>query len=377
MICSRTLKSGSKRYFARITDPATGKRISSPSFNRRTDAMMAETEMKVAVYRGESLQRPAVPLFADFAEELMEQCTTTPHTKEEYRHIQEWFSGFFGRKTVKQISTQDCERAVALLASEKAPNTVKKYVVRLRYVFRRAVAYGHLQVSPADEISNMPKMVNKREIQTLETDEIQRLLAESGDYWRPLFTLWLATGMRRSEIFGLDPSCIDLTNSRIHVRQQLMDGGLVGYTKSRRPRTIPVAPEILAVVVEHMDRVSQAEGYPRLVFPSVSGKPVNYSDWGRDVFKPLARSIGRPKLVTHDLRHTFASQALSQGVSIKTLQIMLGHSDASLTLNRYSHLIPSDAQIAADKMAEFLLREDSVTRIGHSTIVPIIVDEVA
>lgn len=371
-ICTRTLKNGSKRYFARITDPATGRKVTSPSFNRRRDAEQAETEMKAAVYRGESVERLKVPLFEQFCDELTAQCTASERTVKDYERIQKRFARLFGHKTLKQITTQDCERAVASLSRDLAPVTVDKYVVRLRHIFERAVAYGFITVSPAKAISNKPRAVVRREIQTLTTDEIKLFLASVDDYWRPLFTLWFATGLRRAEIFGLEADCIDVIGCRIHVRQQLTDERrLVRYTKSRRPRTVPVAPDILAIVVKHAGQVVRLEGQPRLVFPSPTGRPIHYSDFGRDVFKPAARAIGRPQMTTHDIRHTFASQALSQGVNIKTLQSMLGHSDASLTLNRYSHLIPSDATIAAERMADLLLREDRVTLVGHSSIVRI------
>lgn len=377
-ICTVRLKNGRKRYFARLTDPATGRKVCSKRFNRKKDAEQAETEMKAQIYRGESIERCAIPLFHDFCMELTEQCTASEKTVRDYERIQDRFSELFGCKTLRQITTQDCERAVASLSRDLAPVTVDKYVIRLRHIFERAVAYGFITVSPAKRISNKPKAVVRREIQTLTADEIKLFLAAVDDYHRPLFTLWFATGLRRAEIFGLEADCIDIAGSRIHVRQQLTDERrIVRYTKSRRPRTVPVAPEILGIVVNHMERVVHLEGQPRLVFPSVTGRPVHYSDFGRDVFKPAARTIGRPHMTTHDIRHTFASQALSQGINIKTLQVMLGHSDASLTLNRYSHLIPSDAAIAAEKMADLLVREDRVTRIGHSGFVYVPLNDAA
>jgi len=109
-----------------------------------------------------------------------------------------------------------------------------------------------------------------------------------------------------------------------------------------------------------MNHAPYMEGTPRVVFASVTGKPVHMSNWNRTVFKPLVKKIGRPEMTTHALRHTFASQALSQGMNIKALQDALGHRDASLTLNRHSHLIPSDSRKAAGLMAEFLLREENV-----------------
>lgn len=64
-------------------------------------------------------------------------------------------------------------------------------------------------------------------------------------------------------------------------------------------------------------------------------------------------------------------------MNIKALQETLGHSDASLTLNRYSHLIPSDSREAANKMAQFLLHKESVTTYGHSSSMVAALEEAA
>jgi integrase len=333
--------------------------------------------MKARVYRGEPPLPKADRLFSEFGDELLAQCTAGNRTRREYRHIQEWFARFFGNKSLRQITVQDCDQALAELSKTKAPNTTAKYVIRLRHVMRRAVAYRLITCSPTDGMQRLPTIVSIRQIETLEIDEIKLLFANADDYWRPLFTLWLATGMRRSEIFGLTTDCLDVANLRVHVRRQLQDGKLVPYTKNKTVRAIPVADEVMELVLEHAKTAPRVLSADRLVFPSKTGLPVHYSDWNRDVFKPLVKSIGRPSMVTHDLRHTFASQALSQGVNIKTLQVMLGHKDASLTLNRYSHLIPSDGRVAADKMSEFLLREETVTRMGHSRVADWIVNEAA
>lgn len=205
-----------------------------------------------------------------------------------------------------------------------------------------------------------------RRMEILTDEEVRLLLDTSDPYWKPLFVLWLATGLRLAEIFGLDPSCVDSANSRIHVRQQLKDGKLVPYTKSRRPRVVDVSPAIINIVVEHMKTAQYMPGTEKVVFPSVTGKPVHVSDWYRDTFKPLVKQIGRPEIGTHALRHTYASRALSVGMNIKVLQQTLGHADASLTLGRCSHLIPSDARTAAEKVADQLLHVDSVTTESHS-----------
>lgn len=362
------LKNGKKRYKARVWDPELQIR-KSKTFSRRKDAEQAEADMKMRVYMGESLERRKDILFSELAEEVLRNCTASERTIQEYERINAQLCAFIGKKSVRSLSVRDIEKMVATLSQRYAPNTVHKSIVRLRHICKRAVAYGYITISPAEHISNKPKHVTLKQMEILGSDEIKVLFEIVDPYWKPLFTLWLATGLRRAEIFGLDPSCIDATNSRIHVRQQLTDRGeIVPYTKNKKARTIEVAPEIMDIVVQHMRSAPVAVGAPQVVFPSKTGKPVHYSDWGRDVLKPLVTELGRPKMGTHDFRHTYASHALSQGINIKALQEILGHQDAALTLNRYSHLIPSDGRTAADLMAKFLLCEETMPLYCPSTL---------
>ncbi len=376
----RVLANGSKRYIARVWDPELGRKVSK-SFSRRKDAERAEADMKIRMFTGERLERPKDVLFADLAVEVLANCTAGTSTMKDYKHINKGLIALIGKKSMRQLTVQDIEKVVAELSRDKAPNTVNKYVIRLRHICRRAIAYGYINVSPAEHISNKPKIGNVKKMETLSKTEMRLLLETCDPYWRPLFTLWLATGMRRAEIFGLDPSCIDSVNNRIHVRQQLRDGKIVPYTKNHHPRAIDVAPEIIGLVERHMADAPYMPGTEKVVFPSITGKPVHVSDWYRDVFKPLAIKIGRPEIGTHALRHTYASQALSVGMNIKVLQQMLGHADASLTLNRYSHLIPSDSHTAALRLANLLieevLEETSMTKDGHSAATSIYVAMVA
>ncbi len=353
------LKSGKKSYKARVWDPVLNRRVSK-TFSRRKDAEQALADMKMRIYMGEALERRKDIMFAELADDVLENCTAGESTVTEYRRINAQLSELLGKKSVRAITARDIERVVAELCRRYAPNTVQKAIVRLRHILKRAVAYGYIHVSPAEYISNKPRIVNVKQMEILDADEIKKLFEIVDPYWVPLFTLWLATGQRRAEIFGLDASCIDVPNSRIHVRQQLTEKGtIVPYTKNKKARTIEVGPEIIDVVVRHMQTAPHLEGEPLVVFPSKTGKAVHFSDWHRDVFKPLVTALGHPKMGTHDLRHTFASHALSQGTNIKAVQEMLGHADAALTLNRYSHLVPSDGRAAATRMADFLLREES------------------
>jgi integrase len=88
-----------------------------------------------------------------------------------------------------------------------------------------------------------------------------------------------------------------------------------------------------------------------LIFPSSIGTPLSQSNLNRD-YKQLLKEANLPDIRFHDLRHTAASLMLKQGISVKVVQERLGHSDAAMTLNVYSHVIPGMQREAAEKMDE-------------------------
>lgn len=90
-----------------------------------------------------------------------------------------------------------------------------------------------------------------------------------------------------------------------------------------------------------------------LIFPSKLGTPLHHANMFRE-YKELLKETGLPLLRFHDLRHTAATLLLQQGVHPKIVQERLGHADISMTLNTYSHVLPSMQEDAALKMDELL-----------------------
>ena len=91
-----------------------------------------------------------------------------------------------------------------------------------------------------------------------------------------------------------------------------------------------------------------------LLFTDQRGGPVRKSNLLRRSFKPLLRRAGLPDIRFHDLRHTAATLLLRQGVHPKVVQERLGHSQISMTLDTYSHVVPSMQREAAEKLDELL-----------------------
>ena len=157
-----------------------------------------------------------------------------------------------------------------------------------------------------------------------------------------------------------------LTSKLVEVRQQLKAvRSTVRFaepktSRSRRTITMPalVADALRAHRMRQLEERLAAEARwheSGLVFTSTLGTPLDERNLNR-LFKAILRDAGLPAIRYHDLRHTAASLLLAQGVDPRTIMETLGHSQISLTLNTYVHVVPALQRAAAAKMDEILRR---------------------
>ena len=157
----------------------------------------------------------------------------------------------------------------------------------------------------------------------------------------------LATGLRRGELLGLKWEDIDLDRGNLRVKRQIarIDGEIVeAPLKTKNAyRTLPLAEDTVDVLQQQKKKV----GSSPWVFPSPTGGPISPDSVLHMLHRVLKRA-GLPRVRFHDLRHTFATLALQNGVDIKTVSGMLGHFSAGFTLSTYVHSTSGMKQSAAD-----------------------------
>ena len=198
--------------------------------------------------------------------------------------------------------------------------------------------------------------VEHQEMKTLTTVQLAsffREARESGVF--ELYYLELATGLRRGELLGLKWEDVDLKRGDLRVRRQVsrINGEVVeAPLKTKNAyRTLPLAEDTVSVLKEQRRKV----GNSPWVFPSPNGGPISPDSVLHMLHRVLKRA-GLPKVRFHDLRHTFATLALQNGVDVKTVSGMLGHFSAGFTLDTYAH-ITSAAQRQAAQTMESVLSE--------------------
>ena len=206
--------------------------------------------------------------------------------------------------------------------------------------------------NPADGCA-LPK-VERREMQTLPAAQLASFLREakeSGVF--ALYYIDLTTGLRRGELLGLKWEDVDLEKGELRVRRQI---GRIGGEVLEMPlktknayRTLPLSADAIGVLKEQQ----QKAGSSPWVFPSPTGGPMSPDSVLHMLHRVLKRA-GLPEVRFHDLRHTFATLALQNGVDIKTVSGMLGHFSAGFTLDTYAHVTTSAKREAANTMGNVL-----------------------
>ena len=175
-----------------------------------------------------------------------------------------------------------------------------------------------------------------------------------GTSFFPLLVTAVSTGCRRGELLALEWLDIDFQTGMITISksiEQTRDGLRVKSTKSGNARRFPLPAVALDVLLEHRrDQQKRLVGHrdPDLVFCGPDGayyKPDQMSSRVAD----LATKLGSPGIGLHSMRHTHASQLLSQGVPIPTVSKRLGHANPSITLRLYAHALESDELAAAKR----------------------------
>lgn len=234
--------------------------------------------------------------------------------------------------------------------SSLAPKMVKNIHGTLHKALDTAVRVGYIRTNPADR-PDLPR-IERQEVQPLEGQQIDAFLAAvKGNQSEPLFFVAIYTGMRLSELLGLQWSCVDFKKGAIKIDKQLLikrgkdTTRAFGTPKNGKARTIKPAP----AVMDRLNAVRLAQSEARLkagemwrngmnlVFTDAIGDAIPHATVEHR-FKRIVTGIGLPDRRFHDLRHTYATEGIRLGIPIKTISESLGHYSAAFTMDVYGHV---------------------------------------
>ena len=251
-----------------------------------------------------------------------------------------------------------------------SPRTVQYARSVLRIALNRALKWALVSRNVA-ALTDPPRSVRKP-VQPLSGDQARRFLdyvSDHDDRILPLLTTAIMTGLRQAELLALRWSDVDLQAGLLRVRHTLQRVDKVWTfvePKSKRStRTLSLPDAAVAALKIHRahqceERLAAGDRWQDwgLVFTTKKGTPLEPSNLNGRLHK-LLDGAGLPLQGMHSLRHCCASLALAQGVSPRVVMEMLGHSQISLTMDTYSHVMPVMLQDAARALDAALAKRDA------------------
>ena len=231
----------------------------------------------------------------------------------------------------------------------------------------KSVEENLIRINPAIDCKLPPKKT--KEMKVLTREEMQRFIIQAkNDGYLELFILELSTGMRRGEILGLQWEDLNMRTGELKIPRQvaLLNGRLhITEPKTKASvRTIILPEDIVKMLARYKETTNSKWMFPS---PVKEDMPRNPSA----VRKILARTLkkaGCKHIRFHDLRHTFATTALANGMDIKTLSAIIGHNSAATTLNIYTHITDEMQRNAANKIEQGIMQNTSFSNQGKKVL---------
>ncbi len=351
-----------------------GKRVDKYFYGRTQGAVQKKmTKARRELQQGLPLQPENVTV-AKFLRDWLKDIAPLrlrPRTLACYRqHVNDHLVPALGQTKLHHLTPQQ----VQALLNEKAKKLRPATVARIRATLRVALSQAEKWNLVARNVAKLVDVPKARRYQArVLTPQEARAFVNAATEVRlgAVFSVAMALGLRLGEALGLRWDDIELEGKQLRVRQTLQrlpkgegekHGKVVfGEPKSEKSRRVISLPTF-AVDLLKRHRVRQKEERLKagsdwkdqnLVFTSTVGTPVDERNLRRE-FETILTKAQLPHMRIHDLRHTCASLLLAQGIHPKVVQETLGHSQISLTLDTYSHLIPGMGEEAAKKMDEIL-----------------------
>lgn len=349
-------------------DPATGKTIRKSVYAKtQREARLKMRQAVAEVDRGEYFEPANYTVgrwldtwATDFNRDVRES------TINRYREIiRIHLKPEFGAVALSAITTIQIQKLMNRLSETLAPNTVHAIFGVMNKAMVKAQQLGYIRLNPCLGCE-LPR-AERRKLDPLIDETLQAFLKQiKGSRMEIYYLIDLFTGVRESELLGLQWGDIDWDSQIIAIQRQLRQNRetkewMFFPTKSGKVRLISPAPEVFRLLKEQrkrqLDWQLQAgqlwQNPDGLVFTTPIGEHLTASMVYRE-FKNAVKAIGSPNTRIHDLRHSYAVLSLQNGDDIKTVQENLGHATANFTLNVYGHVSQQMRRDSAERMEAFI-----------------------
>lgn len=354
-------------------DPETGKRIVKSVLGKTQAEVKEKLRKALEETRELDIIRSDDYTVGEWVQtwfELYSKPNVRPSTAAYYRRfIDCHVIPYIGHIKLNKLTARDIQKLyndlkdhgrVREVLKAKKPGLSSSYVrglhMMLHNCFERARKERLIMRNPTEDCI-IPK-IEKKEMKILRQEDIGAYLkAADARGMLPMFFLELTSGLRKGELVALLWSDLDIEHKTLSVSKQAVraEGGAI---KVSRPKTATSVRKI-SIPQEAVDLlVQEHKKHPDnpYMFPSPKTGEMWFPDSVVNLHRKILKDAGLEQLRFHDLRHTFATMALQNGVDVKTVSSMLGHYDAGFTLRTYTHATRQKQDEAAQTVDSFMAR---------------------
>lgn len=348
------LKNGSYRYRVWYTTP-DNKRKSKCGFKLKADAERWKATILVDIASGSyidaNLDKKTISALSNHWLENKKGIVKPKYYYDLESALRVHVIPKWGSYQLGSIKASAVQSWVSRLSQERSATVVLRAYGCLKGICEMAIMDNLIKANPCSNIQ-LPK--KRRKKRTYLTPEQVMALANASDRYRTLILVFGFCGLRWGEASALRVEDIDTINNRINVRRNYVRFGKIhseGAPKTWENRSVPVPSYVMGEIKKEI----QGKLSDRLVFEEWEGEYLHEQRRGKNGWYSHAiADAGIPSLTIHDLRHTAASIAISAGANVKCVQKMLGHKNASMTLDTYADLFDTDLDNVAMRINDVI-----------------------
>lgn len=370
------IKRGDKTYLLRLSlgkDAVTGKRLyhTETVHGTRKEAEARKRDLIRDFEQGRLVGRSTASL-NEFLQQWLQSARQRlrERTWNDYGQLCRcYLEQGLGRLPLTKLTPMAIQKRYAELQERglSAP-TIRKLHVVLSQALKQAVRWRMLSHNPAIDV-DLPVNRAKKVMRAMTLEQAQAFLeATQGQRWGPVLRFALKTGMRPEEYLALQWPDIDLNRGLVRITRVLVRprGGGWKFEEPKTAgsrRTVALAPKDVEDLQAHrahqlQERLLVGDRWETefdFVFTNETGGPVSDGNLTKRVFKPALKRAGLSlQFRLYDLRHTCATLLLLGGENVKVVSERLGHAGVSITLDTYSHVLPTMQAGAAQTLSDLL-----------------------
>lgn len=341
-------------------------------FGKTQKSTLKQLHQLIDLYRDVDLTEECRMTLGEWLDKWLDEYmlfTIKESTLRSYRTMADhYIKRYIGNKQLVYLTTADIQR---LYNKIKKEGRVVTHPIHKKQLSDSMVRSVHMLLHQALDVAVKERLIvrnptqgttipkqRKTEKQVLNDNQLEIFLnaIKEEPYWYDFFYVEIMTGLRRGEICGLKWEDINFIENTLSVKRSISKkagGGIVvGETKTGAGmRTMVIPPSVVEILEQRKTKSMSEWIFPYPINPT---NPLN-PDLAYRKLHGILQKAELPLIRFHDLRHTFATHAMQGGVDAKTLSGILGHTDASFTLDTYTH-VTSDMQRNASVVVNTMMQ---------------------